>query len=112
MIQLQLESENDDCNTKGLCTYDQNWFRNANPVRDAEAADDMRPRWIGQPRKWANKPKRWKNAIPRGVWWATYALIGVVLLLVFIILGIAFQSYSGAAGGLHDREFGVNPNNF
>jgi hypothetical protein len=112
MIQLQLESENDDCNTKGLCTYDQNWFRNAKPVRDAEATDDMRPRWIGQPRKWANKPKRWKNAVPRGVWWATYAFIGVVLLLVFIILGIAFQSYSGAAGGLHDRGFGDNPNNF
>ena len=35
-----------------------------------------------------------------------------MLLLVFIILGIAFQSYSGAAGGLHDRGFGNNPNNF
>jgi H+/Cl- antiporter ClcA len=112
MIQLGLQREEANSNTTGLYTYNQDWFRKAKPVRDAEATDDMRPRWVSQPRKWASTPKRWRNAVPRRVWWATYISIGLVLLVVLIILGIAFEDYSGATGGLHDTGFGDNPHNF
>jgi hypothetical protein len=112
MIQLGLQREEANSNTTGLCTYNQDWFRRAKPVRDAEATDDMRPRWVSQPRKWASTPKRWRNAVPRRVWWATYISISLVLLVVLIILGIAFEDYSGATGGLHDTGFGDNPHNF
>jgi len=112
MIQYEIQQEEEDRSTIGLCTYNQDWFRKANPVQDATATDDMRPRWIGQPRIWYSTPKRWRDAVPRSIWWVTYISIGLVLLVVLIILGIAFQSYSQAAGGLHDTGFGDNPNNF
>jgi hypothetical protein len=78
MIQLELRQEEDN-STLGLCTYNQDCFRKAKPAKDAEATDDMRPRWVGQPPKWTSTPKRWRDAIPRQICRPRYGSLGWVL---------------------------------
>ena len=57
----------------------------------------MEPRWIAEPRKWASTDKRWSAAVPKSVWWATFAFIFSVLLVSAVLLGIGlnYNSYLG-----------------
>ena len=99
MIQYQLR-QRDDATMSGLCTFDQDWFREYDPVKAAQYTDRMRIPWTAQAREWDWFEKRWWKAVPREIWLTTYILIAVVLAIASVLLGTGIN---------HNSYFGKGP---
>jgi hypothetical protein len=88
----QFMEQEEDTQTIGLCTFDQSNFRRQSRKQVYKSTDDMRPRWIGQPRAWASYKKHWGTALPQTVWYTTYLPIIIVIVIAACLLSMGIQA--------------------